>query len=100
MEWGAEVAGGDDDRDDDFPHWVAQPYVSPLPATKSEGASLSCAEYYSAWRQVLRSGLPPTAAKRPHSELTLDPGDDDEAKRLRHDDVGWKRAPTMVMGIA
>ena len=42
MDRDAEVAAGDDDDTEGgaFPHWVAQPYVRPLPATQSEGASL------------------------------------------------------------
>jgi len=48
-----------------FPHWVAQPFVRPLPATQVEG-------------------ILTTVAKRSHAERTPGPEDEEEVKRVRH----------------
>lgn len=77
MDRDAGVAGEDEGAE--FPHWVAQPYVRPLPAVE---------------------GLPLTVVKRSHSERTPDPGDEEEVKRLRRGDVGRTLAPAAVMGVA
>ncbi|KAF8263799.1 hypothetical protein EI94DRAFT_1740007 [Lactarius quietus] len=81
MDRDAEAGG----EEAEFPHWVAQPYVRPLPVehkAQAEGSS------------------PPVVAKRSHSERTPDPGDEEEVKRVRHDDVGRTLAPATVMGVA
>jgi len=68
-----------------FSHWVAQPYVRPLPAEHKTQAE----------------GSPAMVAKRLHSGRTPDPGDDDdEVKRVRHGDVGRMPAPAAVLGVA
>lgn len=65
--------------DGGFPHWVAQPYVRPFPVENVEGP-------------------PATVAKRPHSGRTPDPeDDDDEAKRVRHGDVGQMLVPATTL---
>jgi len=68
---GAEVDGG-------FPHWVAQPYVRPLPVppNRVEGASV-------------------TLAKRSLSGHSHEPADSDEVKRVEHD-VGQHRFSVTV----
>lgn len=88
MDRDAEAAGGEDGTEakteGGFPHWVAQPYVRPLPTEHKT--------------QV--EGPPATVAKRTHSERTPDPGDGDEVKRVRQDDVGRTLAPATVLGVA
>ncbi|KAI9459723.1 Dus-domain-containing protein [Lactarius psammicola] len=90
MDRDAEAAGGEDGAETEtegrFPHWVAQPYVLPLPA-----------------EHKMQAEVPPaTVAKRPHSGRTPEPGDDDEVKRVRHgdSDVGRILAPATVLEVA
>ncbi|KAH9169102.1 Dus-domain-containing protein [Lactarius sanguifluus] len=78
-----DAAGGETETETDggFPHWVAQPYVRPLPVENETHVD----------------GPPATVAKRPHSGRTPDPEDDDEVKRVRHGDVGQMIAPATAL---
>jgi tRNA-dihydrouridine synthase 1 len=85
MDRDAEAAG-EMEAEGGFPHWVAQPYVRPLPAERKTQAV---------------EGAPAMVAKRSHSGRTPDPGDDDdEAKRVRHGDGRRMLAPATVLGVA
>ena len=94
----AETEGG-------FSHWVAQPYVRPLPAehkTQTEGivSALSFLSKMLLADGSRASGSPAMVAKRLHSGRIPDPeDDDDEVKRVRHGDAGLP-APAAVLGVA
>ncbi|KAI0275462.1 Dus-domain-containing protein [Gloeopeniophorella convolvens] len=74
MDRDAEEAGTDATKEGEYPHWVAQPYVRPLQPPPQEQPRAVTVE------------APVAAAKRTHSERTPEPADDDDAKRLRHDE--------------
>jgi tRNA-dihydrouridine synthase 1 len=64
MDSDAEAARGRDaEAEGGFQHWMAQPYVRPLPAP------------------------PETVARRSHSNWTPEPANGDEVKRIRHNAV-------------
>lgn len=76
-----------------MPHWLAQPYFRPLPASKPEPEpSTSTLWYLSVYRLtfVLRSEKSTAPAKRVHAEteLTQSSADGEEAKRAKLDEIG------------
>ena len=89
MDRDVEAAGGVETTEEGgFPHWVAQPYVRPLPPEhkkRSEGTSqFSSVGLCMLFADGFCTGtVPATVAKRSHSERTPEPDEDDEVKRVR-----------------
>jgi len=71
MDRDAEGARGRDaEAEGGFQHWMAQPYVRPLPAPP---------------KHVEGERATMTVAKRSHSDRTPEPANGDEVKRVRHE---------------
>jgi len=80
MDRDAKEAGVVDTDMEGFPHWVAQPYVRPLPVSPKqvEGESLPLERLFA--HPNLSAGV---LTKSPHSKRVCGPVDNDEVKRVR-----------------
>ena len=97
MDKDAEVIRRDDaDLGKELPHWVAQPYVRPLPAPQKqvEGErQISFSETFC--QHILFTVASVTISKCLNFERTPKPANGDDGKRVGHDDTGQLR-PSII----
>jgi hypothetical protein len=90
MDRDAVVAGGDDSSvEEGLPHWVAQPYVRPLPAVQErvEGEGKISFGYEGLIANIfLPAGASVMASKRPHFERIPEAAEDNGAELVKHYD--------------
>ena len=86
MDRDAEAARGRDaEAEGDFQHWMAQPYVRPLPVPPKQVGGERATSTFPFERIELTARASVTVVKRSHSDRTPEPGNGDEVKRVKHD---------------
>lgn len=99
MDRDAVIAGGDDSIvEEGLPHWVAQPYVRPLPAVQErvEGEGKISFGYEGLIaNRCLPAGAFVMASKRPHFERIPEAAEDNEVELVKHHD-GEQVRPSIV----